>query len=189
MFDPDNEVRLFDDVWLPFSHDDESDAGSEADVYDLTINDIIFEEEDEDMDESFKPAEVDETAETREWEVVPEEYQHPDMSKPALRSRPSNQTLPSKAAEANAAPVIQAEAEAAASRAGHWRPREQDAAVPRGVLQFRGGHTLPPNQLLISPRLLMKTTAPDDLPPLVGGEGGGGGGGEGVVEGVVLRDD
>ena len=139
MFDPDNEVRLFDDVWLPFSHDDESDAGSEADVYDLTINDIIFEEEDEDMDESFKPAEVDETAETREWEVVPEEYQHPDMSKPALRSRPSNQTLPSKAAEANAAPVIQAEAEAAASRAGHWRPREQDAAVPRGVLQFRGG--------------------------------------------------
>ena len=35
----------------------------------------------------------------------------------------------------------------------------------------------------------MKTTAPDDLPPLVGGEGGGGGGGEGVVEGVVLRDD
>ena len=139
MFDPDDELKLFDWVSLPFSHDDESEAGSEVDVYDLTINDIIFEEEDEDMDESFKPAEVDETAETREWEVVPEEYQHPDMSKPALRSRPSNQTLPSKAAEANAAPVIQAEAEAAASRAGHWRPREQDAAVPRGVLQFRGG--------------------------------------------------
>ena len=63
MFDPDDELKLFDWVSLPFSHDDESEAGSEVDVYDLTINDFIFEEEDEDTDENYAPVEADEGSE------------------------------------------------------------------------------------------------------------------------------
>jgi hypothetical protein len=101
MFDPDDELKLFDWVSLPFSHDDESEAGSEVDVYDLTINDFIFEEEDEDTDENYAPVEADEGSERYEWDVENEDYSYPAKSTPALRSQPQNLS----AAEAMAAPV------------------------------------------------------------------------------------
>jgi hypothetical protein len=112
IFDPDNELKLFDWVSLPFSHDDESDAGSEADVHDLTINDLDFGDEGEDMDESYAAEEIDEKSESWEWELETEGYQYPAQSTPALRSCPRSLTLPSKVTVANTVPVIQAEAEA-----------------------------------------------------------------------------
>ena len=92
MFDPDHELKLFSWVPLAFSHDDESDAGSEADVYDLTINDLDFGDEDEDNDESYTAVEVDERSERLEWDMEKEDYRYPAMSKLALRScRPNLQ--------------------------------------------------------------------------------------------------
>ena len=140
MFDPDDELKLFDWVSLPFSHDDESEAGSEVDVYDLTINDFIFEEEDEDTDESYAAVEVDEKDESFEWVEVEECFIYPAMSRPALRAQPQNLS----AAKAMAAPVgIQArETEAVANAAEAPVISEQpadDNGARRTAAPPRGG--------------------------------------------------
>jgi hypothetical protein len=68
-FDPDHKIELVSFVPLPCSDDDESDAGSEIDFHDLTINDD-FEDDEEDSD--FCAAEGAEDRdladETFEWE-------------------------------------------------------------------------------------------------------------------------
>ena len=136
MFDPDDELKLFDWVSLPFSHDDESEAGSEVDVYDLTINDFIIEEEDEDTDESYAPVEADEGSERYEWDVENEDYSYPAKSTPDLRLRPQSVTMlaaEATAAAAKAAPVIHvepviSEAQADVSRTG------LSVAIPQALL-------------------------------------------------------